>query len=259
VQRACIFCNSPLSGIRSQEHVFPQWLLDELEIRNVSISPTHFKPDGTVVSTRSHPVDSLREGRVCRPCNTGWMSNLEQQAQPLLSVLFTGARTVVELSSKERAILAKWTAKTAFVLNSASNYRKSVPAVHLSSCRVAEVVLPDLVATFAQQHHGTEPFGWIQQPGWQAYTKAGKLQARIDDLARTSYKISLQFGKLLLLVAYWPHDGWRFLIWKGIHVPLWPQSGPCGWYHKEMFPWFDSRQALAYFHLGLMVAETSGH
>src|SRR6266852_3789939 len=159
VQRSCIFCNSPLSGIRSQEHVFPQWLLDELGIGNVSISPTHFRPDGTVVSTRYHPVDSLREGRVCGPCNNGWMSNLEQQAQPFLSPLFTGARTVVELTSKERAILAKWTAKTAFVLNSASNYWKSVPAVHLSSCRVAEVVLPDRVATFAQQHHGTELFG----------------------------------------------------------------------------------------------------
>ena len=43
--RACLFCGNVLTGVRSQEHVFPQWILDDLEIRDKQFSAVHvFRP-----------------------------------------------------------------------------------------------------------------------------------------------------------------------------------------------------------------------
>jgi hypothetical protein len=45
-KRVCLFCGRDLKGVRSQEHVFPQWLLDELEMRAKQVSAVHvFRPD----------------------------------------------------------------------------------------------------------------------------------------------------------------------------------------------------------------------
>src|SRR5688572_18801841 len=96
--RICVFCGQQIAlGERSREHVIPQWLLDHLGIRKAAITPAHTKPDGTLVSQRSHTLENLQEGRVCETCNTGWMSTLETEAMPLLIPLFAGEKTVVQL------------------------------------------------------------------------------------------------------------------------------------------------------------------
>jgi len=70
-----------------------------------------------------------------------------------------------------------------------------------------------------------------------------------------SYKISLQLKNLLLLVAYWPDPGWRMIVWRGVHIPLWPVQGPVAWYDDDPiaagFSWKDSRKAQAEFHMAL--------
>ena len=111
--RTCVFCGQGIApGERSREHVIPQWLLDHLHIREAAITPTHTKPDGAMVSQRSHTLENLQEGRVCGTCNSGWMSKLESDAMPLLIPLFSGAKTVVELTAEERTTVLRWAAKT---------------------------------------------------------------------------------------------------------------------------------------------------
>lgn len=248
--RSCVFCGLEIApGERSREHVIPQWLLDHLGIRRAAITPSHTKPDGTVVSQRSHTLENLQEGRVCERCNTGWMSTLETEAMPLLVPLFSGDKTVVELTAPERVTVARWAAKTTFALNSASNYLKNVPPEHFTAIRTA---FPRGLAVFGQQHHNTLPFYWLQTSAWHMTVPE---HSRIREAPPSSYKVTLQFGKLLLLVAHWPLEGWRYGLWPGIHVPLWPQTGPIVGITpaSDEFPWHDSFEATAAFHCSLAI------
>jgi len=252
-RKLCLFCQLALVN-KSEEHVLPQWLLDYLDIRDEAISPTCFAGDGNIVSTRRHKVHNLVEGSICDQCNTGWMSQLEERAKPILIPLMAGEREVVDLNKEDRLLIARWTCKTCYVLNSSSNYQHKVSSDHFEYLYKNLDSLPNSVAVVAQQHQGEARFYWLQH---QFFLKSdlhpyvnGEDEART--LIEPSYKISLLLNKLLLLVAYWPWPGWHMVLWPRIHIPLWPNKGPVGWYHQAPleggFPWADSIQALGAFH-----------
>lgn len=248
----CVFCNDNLTkDNKSKEHIIPQWLIEFLKLKKENIQPTHFSSNGLTVSTRFHTLDGLLAGRVCNLCNGEWMSNLEQEAIPIIKPLITGDMVVIDLNDIQRQILARWTAKTAYTLNSASNYFKNVPANHYNFIRENTNSLPPKVCVFGQQHHGMRPFYWMQSAIWHINGDSEILYKVAEEIKSNSYKISFQFGKLMLLIAYLPVDNVYPAIWKGIHVPLLPKSGKCGIYDKEEFPWEDSTEALVAFHCGL--------
>jgi hypothetical protein len=250
--KLCAFCDRTLSREnRSKEHILPQWLLDFLEIRDENIQPTHFSSNGETLTTRHHTLEGLLAGQVCEECNNGWMSQLEQDALPILKPLMLGETTVVERNENERQIISRWTAKTAFALNSASNYLKNVPLEHYQYVRLNNDSLPMNVSSFGQQHHGVRPFYWIQSPTWLLNGKSDKLLEIGTKLKDNSYKISFQFGKLMLLICYIPIENIYPVLWKGIHIPLFPKSGKCGYYENREFSWSNSEKALNEFHFGL--------
>jgi hypothetical protein len=254
--RRCLFCDTPLTSGGSLEHVFPQWLLDHLDLRMTPVSPTHLSSDGRVLSVRRHTLAGLQEGRVCRDCNNGWMSQLEGTAMPLLLRLFSGNRRVDSLSAPERRVIARWAVKTACVLNSASNYRSTVQSKHFRNAMLDRFE-PGL-GVFGQQHQSDQDFYWMQGAAWSAPETTTTTRREYEHLAAASFKTSLQFKDLLLLVAFWPDPRWRFGLLKGIHMPLWPVRGLCGWYDAtEEFPWRDSVRAIAYFHAKLQIAHDS--
>src|SRR5271166_1829364 len=127
-RRQCLFCGASLTGTRSQEHVFPRWLLDEMGLRNKHVSAVHvFQPEdpdapGELVSERALTLENMREGRICSGCNNGWMSQLEDRCRPILLALIQGRRRPEDLSEADCLPIAKWAAKTAYVLNSSANF-----------------------------------------------------------------------------------------------------------------------------------------
>jgi hypothetical protein len=255
-ERVCLFCARQLAGCRSREHVLPQWLLDHLKIRKDQVSPTHFDEAGKAKSTRHHNLAKLLHGQVCRDCNNGWMSALEGACKAVLTDLFAVEREVIDLSSDERILLARWATKTAAVLNSASNFITIVPATHYQSLFANDKPVPSGVAVYAQQHHPTRPFYWLQSQVWVGQTNQPDM---FKALAQSSYKVALQLGALLLVVAWWPHPGWLMSPIRGVHVPLWPQRGPVYWqvHEADAFPWNDSVAAIAAFSNGLCVGQAS--
>lgn len=251
-QKSCLFCNEPLTlDNKSKEHIIPQWLLDFLEIRETKIQPTHLSSKGEMTSMRNQTLEGLIAGHVCKDCNNGWMSSLEQQAMPILKPLIMGERGVAELNQTERDIIGRWTAKTAYCLNSASNYHKNVPADHFKFIKENEKSLPSKVSSYGQQNQGERKFYWLQFPVWLLHGKAENLEIIGEELKTTSYKISFQFGKLMLIICYLPIENIYPVLWKGIHVPLIPKSGKCGWYEKDGFEWKDSEKSLEKFIFGL--------
>jgi len=237
-QRVCLFCGEDLSRGRSQEHVFPQWLLDELGIRAQQVSAIHvFQPDDPasepeVLSERSLTLDNVREGRVCARCNNGWMSDLENGCKGVLLDLIHGRRQPAQLSETERLPIARWAAKTGYVRNSSANYTIKAPPQQLRELRENTHNLPRGVLVIA----ATGPFvnfRWFQSNRWMLGAP-DNLTERISDLMDTcTYKIGVQFGHVLLIVAWHAIPGWFKMLWSGQHVVMWPRKGKREWHYDE--------------------------
>jgi hypothetical protein len=238
-QRECLFCAEDLSGVRSQEHVFPKWLLNELKIREVRVSAVHlFRPEemrseAEVRSVRSLALENIREGRVCDHCNNGWMSDLEDSCKGILLDMIRGRRLPGQVSKAECLPVARWAAKTAYVLNSSANYPIKAPPQQLRELHENSRKLPWGVVVIAT----TGPFvnfGWFQSNRWQLCAP-DNLTKRIAGLMDTrTYKIGVQFGHMILLVAWHAIPGWWKMLWSGQHVVLWPWEGKCGWHQDDV-------------------------
>jgi hypothetical protein len=115
LMRTCIFCDNPAS---TREHAWPQWL-----VRCVSqgrSSRAEYTVDG---KTRhwSGPRTDLKIKHVCRGCNTGWMSTLEGQAKRIIGPM--AADLSYWLSAEDQQLIARWSVKTAMVLEFISTNR----------------------------------------------------------------------------------------------------------------------------------------
>ena len=58
---------------------------------------------------------------VCRPCNNGWMSKLETDSKPLIGRLIEDFP--LSLHTSQQTLLARWTLKTAMVLDGVTKER----------------------------------------------------------------------------------------------------------------------------------------
>ena len=107
--RACIFCGNSAD---SREDAWPRWLTErfqstelidvQAERRGVSLKPWRLRRPGLAVRC------------VCRSCNNGWMSDLENKAKPLLEPMLNGKRTILDLAAQ--TTIAVWGMKIAMVL-----------------------------------------------------------------------------------------------------------------------------------------------
>src|SRR6188768_939333 len=92
--RRCLFCAAPLTE-GACEHIIPQWLIDDLGVKDEDLfQGIAQSQDGALLKQRTHVAQSFVEGRVCKQCSNGWMSDLENQVRPFLTDLMTGQRTL---------------------------------------------------------------------------------------------------------------------------------------------------------------------
>ena len=120
---ACIFCGEDRKA--STEHVVPVWLGPVLEQAQ---PPTGVAPGGKRMTHRFTPAEgddspglewssegpSLVSKAVCSDCNSGWLSDLETAAAPVVRRLVTGEKVV--LSGEEQRVVATWSYKTVLLL-----------------------------------------------------------------------------------------------------------------------------------------------
>lgn len=106
--RTCVFCDgTPVS----QEHAFPRWCGELFTDEVVNFNAFVQEADGTETSRpwQGRPF-SVRVGGPCDACNSGWMSDLETQAAPVLKPMVRGERT--ELDAPTQLLVATWAVKT---------------------------------------------------------------------------------------------------------------------------------------------------
>lgn len=108
--RSCAFCGG---GPLTREHVFPRWLVPAIEKLGKPRSATHVTdgPDHVHNVWGTETID-LKARKVCGPCNSGWMSEMEVKTRYTLTplVLSTKPQTFTETDA---VMLATWVTKTA--------------------------------------------------------------------------------------------------------------------------------------------------
>jgi hypothetical protein len=112
VARVCVFCgDTPVD----QEHVFPQWLGRLFTDDVVDFRATVDLRDqpATTRAWKGRPF-STTVGGPCRGCNSGWMSELESRAAPLLRPMVRNFDQ--RLDAPAQHLLATWAVKTMLML-----------------------------------------------------------------------------------------------------------------------------------------------
>jgi hypothetical protein len=104
----CVFCGAKPT---TKEHIYPKWL------RKVVTGDSFI----TVLETkagrkvkRPQVGFDLTVNAVCRTCNSGWMSTLENTARPVLTAMIRGEPCV--LDAHDQRLVATWVHKTMLMM-----------------------------------------------------------------------------------------------------------------------------------------------
>jgi hypothetical protein len=218
--RVCPFCASSLAAKRSREHVFPKWLLKVLGMASWSVRTSHYDSAGVEKNVRRHTLDQLVLGGVCRECNHGWLSTLEQTAGPLVRSLAFGHRGVQSLDPAERFTVSRWAIKTAVTLNLASGFEREFPQRVVREFAAQPLAIPSGLFVLAAQRSGPSTIDWLQAAGMNFYSQ--RPEELRDSLSDDALRIAILLGELCLVICHWSHLDWRLAIWPEVHEPYWP-------------------------------------
>lgn len=121
-QRRCVFCDgTPVS----KEHIFPAWMRNYIPEKtfqahhyqyaysadNFTGQPKRVEQKGKLERPGDRRSRTLRVA--CIPCNSGWMSKMQNNAKPLLLPFIRGEWP--PLTMHEQQIIASWAAMTTMV------------------------------------------------------------------------------------------------------------------------------------------------
>jgi hypothetical protein len=229
-QRVCLFCEIALKGNRAREHAFAEWALKALGAEKYSA--IHYeRTDAAGWSDRSMAATSFVEGRVCKTCNNGWMSDLEVAVRPTLEQLWNTPGALDDLTLEQRAVVARWAAKTGYMVLSASPYGYAVPQAHRSVLMPPSATLAQGVVVCGADHTPRDPIpapteiGWRYERSWRLGDRTPRaLQSRLSQANYASYKVTLRLRRLMLTVGYWPDSTWRIERWHEVHHQIAPES-----------------------------------
>jgi hypothetical protein len=247
--RVCLFCARRLDE-RAKEHVIPVWLQQHLGITEDQLALIVAETETNRISDRRRlALDQHLEGRICASCNNGWMSSLESETAPLLKSLLSGDKDISFLDLRQRLLFARWAAKTAFMMNSASAFDRRVPPEHFKELYRSPKRLPGGVFVLGQQHRHSEGFNIFQFPSWDLVGLAVPESKEVDDALGTAYKVGFQLGALLVVVGFFAVHPNVLYLRHGVHVCLWPLLPRIRWREQAGvdFPWDHSFAGLVDF------------
>lgn len=227
----CYFCGR--RGDLTEEHAWPRWLgkgalveptqstrrigFDRSSVDTYRELPTEVtNKQGSVLTTR------LRE--VCRTCNGGWMSRLEQQVAPVFERMCSTDYPLgfTALEAEQVRIVAAWAVKTAWV-------RERIGSPRITPTREQFVDAqrpPEFTKVWAGRHEGLSNFG-VYVLEVEAHHRDRPLDGRES---RHVLVCSLTFRGLSLLVR--TDDGWgvpQMAPPADRWIQLWPSAGTIVW------------------------------
>jgi hypothetical protein len=213
--------------------MFPEWLRKTGYAGEATREIIEYAyPQPRVRFERGGPF-SRRVRIVCKDCNNGWMSRLENEAKPLLLQMFS-ATGQIPLDQSMQLLLARWGFKTTAVLAQVTESPAPFPLEHCRELRRenqppkqsqiwigtasirSEPLGPQLAGFYYEPHEATVESGQgpIRFPGYHA--RFCLFNVVFEVFGFTSNVVSLRLE--------WTEEGQRAL------VPIWPpESRAISW------------------------------
>lgn len=198
-------CGRSGPGVKlTREHVLAQSLRDTIA---ESDSHTYTEATGPAVAdfaysehTRPTSLMDVTVRRICAACNSGWMSDIEARANPVLRRLIAGAERV---EAHEAENIRLWAAKTAAVTQMAAAKRDDPPPVD--------------AADLASIRQGEVPNGWVVtltrlDPSWRHHMHRSHpsvpLSRVVDggEVVERYHFTPIEIGQMFLTVTGGPPD-----------------------------------------------------
>ncbi|HEY4810899.1 MAG TPA: hypothetical protein VIH71_07575 [Solirubrobacteraceae bacterium] len=112
------------------EHVWPQWIakyVPQTEIKAEHYVLTETEGEAQTTEFRGERVPFTTEARcVCKPCNEGWMAEMEHTAEHELHAMIEGRSQT--LHEWRQTIAATWAFKTAIMVEQAHATDRAIPS-----------------------------------------------------------------------------------------------------------------------------------
>jgi len=227
--RSCIFCGGqPVT----KEHVWPRWAQ--------AVVPTDFVPFEQIIEVDGHPkVEHCRNTRpftetariVCRPCNNGWMAQLESLAKSILVPMLAGEPAV--LDQERQRVLATWALKTAIIVDHAQRPPWKPTSMPAEYRHIAQTSSPsNNVAVWLASS--------LEPPLYRSrlWGTNLRLAALTSERETAVYGAALMFGPICLQVFYSTAPGLvdaYSLDGRPAITMIWPYQGPFDWIERESF------------------------
>jgi hypothetical protein len=221
----CIFCNEPKK--LSKEHLWSKWTRQL--VKHDALQHEHknqvFRITGIDRTERTYGGDARNRGirAVCKECNSGWMSSIEEWARPALEPLIKGEHAFLDHDS-QRAV-ATWIAMKAMVAEYFDPSRVAIPLSERQFLRdhrkppeanwriwIGNFARDKWAGHWAHSYMGIAPLESIaNRPPEVANTQTttfvvGKLYAHIfsSEIVRLVEMAALGRRTLILLAQAWP-------------------------------------------------------
>ena len=236
VARSCIFCDGTQMSL---EHVWPRWaaklVVDAGAVQHRSYA--QFQGRDAVANTYNQPPFQQTAKVVCRDCNNGWMSRLEEAAKPYLETMLHGRGRV--LCGPAQTTLAAWALKTSMVIVASQAKGEAVipPADHRYLGEHGKP--PSTVRVWIGAYVGTHP----------AVSDSYGIEARsaTDGELRSIWGTTLTFGPISFHVfgsdlPDYPDSvrfkaPWLHQIWPTSKVFTWTRTPCCS--DQQLHDWVD--------------------
>jgi hypothetical protein len=169
----CIFCGATDRKM-SNEHVWPEWITGLLPSEVAREMVTLHFTDSHQGHVRSFPqrLFQLTVKDVCKPCNEGWMSRLEEAVKPIISGMLVGRGR--ELHARGQAAIAAWALLKVLVVQRSFPRESFVPTRHYAEVFAVrdEQQPPPLYRAY------TGRVGWSQGRGDFGFFRMNGVQRR---------------------------------------------------------------------------------
>lgn len=164
--RRCVFCGARRA--LTIEHAWPEWIVERWG--RGDYHHVH-RTEAGAFREYSAPNLAVRVRRVCKVCNHGWMSDLENKSKRLLIWLME--LRSLHLSTEDQNLVALWATKTAMMLGFTHPTRRSIADAdyhHLYEHQQP----PPFTHVWIARYGGSEPDPFYRHHGLQFDSPSGR-------------------------------------------------------------------------------------
>jgi hypothetical protein len=163
VPRQCIFCDD---AANSKEHFWSSWMHGMLpavpnpkhDRRFYSFHPSAgHREDGPHAKPGS--IHTIKIRAVCKRCNNGWMSQLEEQSRPFLTPMING--TPIVLDEKQVEVVARWITLKCIVAEHATRNSSLTPRHDRESFK-ENGAIPAYFRIYCANHNMADAAGYMR-------------------------------------------------------------------------------------------------